>query len=100
VTVQANEGLIVEQNALQAGRGPPAWHAAIQVPHAPLPMLLLNRSGRALQIEGNEVGAGGTVETTSSARLHRLRKGARDLYGAYKVANAVKCRAVGWLCRP
>jgi len=38
MTVQASGGLIVEQNTLQTGQGPRAWHAAIlaRVPDDPL----------------------------------------------------------------
>jgi hypothetical protein len=58
--------------------------------------LLLNWSGHTAQTEGNEVGAGSTVETTSGTWSHWLRTGARDLYGAaHKVASAVKRHAIG-----
>jgi hypothetical protein len=104
VTVQASGGLIVEHNTLQARQGPLAWHAAILAlrgePDAPLPMLL-NCSVRTAQTEGNKVGAGNTVKTTSGACFHRLCTGARDLYGAaHKVASAVKRHAIGWLYQP
>jgi len=114
VTVQASGCLIVEQNTLQAGQGSRAWHAAIlalpgrRMPpgHSPQPplqgegTLLLNWSARTAQTEGNEVGAGSTVETTSGAWSHRLRTGARDLYdAAHKVASAVKRHAIRWLYR-
>src|SRR5215470_11725522 len=61
VTVQANGGLIVEHNTLQARQGPLAWHAAILAlrgePDAPLPMLMMSCSVRTAQTEGNKVGA-------------------------------------------
>ena len=83
MTVQASGCLIVEQNTLQAGQGPRAWHAAILA----LP-------------EGTEVGAGSTVETTSGAWSHRARTGARHLYdAAHKVASAVKRHVIGRLYR-
>jgi hypothetical protein len=108
VPVQVDGGLVLEDSAIEAGPLPGGRRAAILALPAPEPdsplvlrsnrlendgTLLLNWSGRAATLEGNQLRPGSEESSTSGAWSHRIRGVGWEVYASVRhLAGAARRR--------